>query len=120
MGCITGIDHVQLAMPVGAEQLARGFYADVLGLQEIPQPDVLAVRGGVWFQCGALQLHLGADPEFAAARKAHPALIVDGFDAFSAALLAKGIALIPEETVNGRVRATLADPFGNRIELIAA
>ena len=29
---ITGIDHVQLAMPVGGEDAARGFYAGVLGI----------------------------------------------------------------------------------------
>ncbi len=120
MGHITGVDHVQIAMPVGAEDLARGFYNGVLGLSEIPKPAVLAVRGGVWFQCGGLQLHLGADPDFQAARKAHPALVVDGFEAFTAYLAGKGIAVTTEETVGGRRRANLADPFGNRIELIAA
>lgn len=31
-----GIHHVQLAMPAGGEDEARGFYADVLGLRELP------------------------------------------------------------------------------------
>ena len=119
MGHITGVDHVQLAMPVGAEEVARAFYAGILGLPEIPKPPVLAVRGGVWFQCGPLQLHLGADPQFQAARKAHPALVVEGFDSFTAALVARAIVVTLEETVGGRQRANLADPFGNRIELIA-
>jgi catechol 2,3-dioxygenase-like lactoylglutathione lyase family enzyme len=74
---ITGIDHVQVAMPVGAEEQARAFYAGVLGLPEIPKPVHLALRGGVWFQCGAAELHLGADAAFQAAKKAHPALAVD-------------------------------------------
>lgn len=116
---ITGIDHVQLAMPVGAEDLARGFYSGVLGLAEIEKPAVLAVRGGVWFQCGGAQLHLGADPEFQAAKKAHPALVVRDFAAFRAVLAEKGVVLKPEDEVNGRERATIADPFGNRVELIA-
>ncbi len=120
MGHITGVDHVQLAMPQGAEQFAREFYADVLGLPEIPKPSVLAVRGGAWFQCGALQLHLGADPDFQAARKAHPALVVQGFESFIAMLEERGVKVTPEETVGGRLRANIADPFGNRIELIAA
>lgn len=42
MGHITGIDHVQVAMPVGAEDLARSFYTGVLGLPEIEKPAVLA------------------------------------------------------------------------------
>jgi len=40
------IDHVQLAMPIGAEDTARGFYSGVLGMAEIPKPSELAKRGG--------------------------------------------------------------------------
>ena len=120
MAFITGIDHVQVAMPVGAEDIARRFYSGVLGLAEIPKPAVLAVRGGVWFQCGAAQLHLGADPQFQAAKKAHPALIVHDFSAFAAHLAGLGVALKREDEVGGRPRASIADPFGNRVELIAA
>ena len=117
---ITGIDHVQLAMPVGAEDLARAFYSGVLGLDEIEKPALLAVRGGVWFQCGAAQLHLGADGAFQAAKKAHPALLVRDFAMFAQALATKGVAIQPEEMVAGRERATIHDPFGNRVELIQA
>ena len=120
MDHITGIDHVQLAMPVGAEPLARQFYSGVLGLAEIPKPALLAVRGGVWFQCGNAQLHLGADPDFQAAKKAHPALLVSDFDVYCAILEGRGLVLKSEETVGERRRATLHDPFGNRLELIAA
>ncbi len=120
MGHITGIDHVQLAMPVGAEDMARAFYSGVLGLAEIDKPAVLAVRGGAWFQCGPVQLHLGADAAFQAARKAHPALLVEGFDSFVAELARKGVEIKSEDTVGGRLRATIHDPFGNRVELIAA
>ena len=115
---ITGIDHVQLAMPEGGEEAARAFYGAVLGLPEIPKPPVLAVRGGVWFQCGPVQLHLGADPLFAAAKKAHPALLVDRFDPFLGDLRRQGLQIRLEESVDGRARATLFDPFGNRVELI--
>lgn len=120
MGHLTGIDHVQLAMPVGAEPLARQFYGGVLGLAEIAKPVQLAVRGGVWFQCGGAQLHLGADPEFLPAKKAHPALLVADFAVFAAILAGHGVALKPEDAVAGRRRATLFDPFGNRLELIEA
>ncbi len=120
MTYITGIDHVQLAMPVGAEGIARTFYTGILGLEEIEKPAVLAVRGGVWFACGGAQLHLGADPDFQAAKKAHPALLVRDFDLLAQALEAHGVALTPEDMVAGRRRATLFDPFGNRVELIQA
>ena len=119
MGHITGIDHVQLAMPLGAEELARQFYSGVLGLPEIAKPAPLAVRGGAWFQCGQAQLHLGADADFQAAKKAHPALVVADFALFCAHLEERGVTLKAEENVAGRARATLFDPFGNRLELIA-
>ncbi len=118
MARITGIDHVQLAMPVGGEAQAREFYGNVLHLPEIPKPAHLAVRGGVWFQCGASQIHLGGDDNFRAAKKAHPALKVDDLAGFLAALSALGVAVKPEEAVGGMDRVTINDPFGNRVELI--
>lgn len=120
MGFITAIDHVQVAMPVGAEDLARQFYGVILGLSEIPKPAILAMRGGVWFQCGAAQLHLGADPEFQAARKAHPALRVNDFAALVAHLDKHDFTVSHEDPVDGRLRASIVDPFGNRVELISA
>lgn len=60
------LDHVQLAMPAGQEDAARAFYLDALGLEEIPKPDALAKRGGVWFRGGAVNIHLGVDPAFIA------------------------------------------------------
>ena len=105
-------------MPVGAEAQARAFYAGVLGLPEVPKPPHLAVRGGVWFQCGAAQLHLGGESPFVPAKKAHPALIIAGFDDFLGALARAGIEVLEEEMVAGRRRAGLEDPFGNRVELI--
>lgn len=118
MGHISGIDHVQLAMPVGAEEEARRFYDGVLGLPEVPKPAPLAARGGAWFQCGPAQLHLGGELEFRAAKKAHPAVLVSGLDDYVAALRAAGVVVTPEEVVGGRRRAGIVDPFGNRIELI--
>ena len=47
MSEIYGLDYVQLAMPRGEEERARGFYIDVLGLAEQPKPANLARRGGV-------------------------------------------------------------------------
>ena len=69
---VDGLHHVQLAMPAGGEAQARQFYGVLLGLTEIAKPARLAARGGVWFQCGSLQLHLGVDADFAPAKKAHP------------------------------------------------
>lgn len=117
---VSGIDHVQLAMPSGGEQLARRFYGEVLGLTEVPKPSSLVARGGCWFQCGALQLHLGVDADFRPAKKAHPALLVTHLAELLEALSAQGFEVRRgSDPVQGRDRAFTADPFGNRIELIA-
>jgi hypothetical protein len=42
---ISRIDHVQLAMPAGGEDLARAFYRDILGIPEIPKPPQLRSGG---------------------------------------------------------------------------
>ena len=60
---VLGIDHVQLAIPPGGEERARWFYGQVLGLVEVPKPEALRGRGGLWFQAGPVQLHLGVEPQ---------------------------------------------------------
>ncbi|SFU30001.1 hypothetical protein SAMN04488527_101198 [Aliiroseovarius crassostreae] len=62
---LTALHHVQLAMPKGQEGQAGRFYADLLGLSERPKPASLSGRGGVWFEKGALRLHLGVEEGFA-------------------------------------------------------
>ena len=118
---VKGFDHVQLAMPAGGEPLARRFYGEVLGLAEIAKPPTLAARGGNWFRCGSLQLHLGVEADFRPAKKAHPALLVDDLAAAIAALEAAGFEVKHDpEPVPGVERAFTSDPFGNRIELVEA
>ena len=70
---LLGLDHVQLAMPAGEEEAARRFYVGLLGLTEVPKPAEQRRRGGCWFEAGTVRVHLGVDPDFRPARKAHPA-----------------------------------------------
>lgn len=115
---ILAIDHVQLAMPVGGEAQARAFYAGVLGLSEIPKPAALAARGGAWFGNERIQLHLGVESDFRPARKAHPALLVDDLGRIEAACRAAGFAPQRDHELPGHDRFYVADPFGNRLELL--
>ena len=115
---ILGIDHVQLAMPAGGESKARAFYEQVLGLREIPKPPTLAGRGGVWFGNDAVQLHLGVEPDFLPARKAHPALLVDELDAIEAACKAAGFTPQRDGDLPSYSRFYVTDPFGNRLEFL--
>ena len=115
---IDGIDHVQLAMPAGGEDAARRFYAGVLGLEEIPKPAALAGRGGAWFRGGGAELHLGVEADFRPARKAHPALRVVGLTALIVRCVEAGHPVERAVPLPGVERVDVADPFGNRIELI--
>ena len=119
-GKVLGIDHVQLAMPNGCEERARSFYRDVLGMKEVPKPEELAKRGGCWFASGEAQVHLGVEEDFRAAKKAHPALVVEGLDAILVRCVAAGLATEPDAQIDGRRRVHVFDPFGNRLELIEA
>jgi ribosomal protein S18 acetylase RimI-like enzyme len=114
---ITRIDHVQVAAPAGGDGAARAFYGDLLGLPELPKPERLRARGGVWFAVGEQQLHVGIEGSFAAARKAHPALAVPRAGDLSA-LAAKLEAAGRVVTWDGP-RFYVEDPFGNRIEVLA-
>lgn len=115
---IVGLDHVQLAMPEGQEGAARAFYGGLLGMEEVAKPPVLAARGGVWFRSGAAVVHLGVEKDFRPARKAHPALLVRDLAALVATLRAAGVEVIDDEALPGYARVYVADPFGNRLELM--
>lgn len=112
-----GIDHVQLAIPVGQEDVARRFYVGVLGMVEIPKPPLMAVRGGAWFRAGPVEIHVGGEPEFVPARKAHPALLVGELVSFVDSC---GLDAHWNDEIPGALRCHVDDPFGNRIELIDA
>ena len=117
---IVRIDHVQLAMPEGQEDRARDFYSGLLGIPEVPKPAALARRGGVWFQDREVKVHLGIDPEFRAARKAHPALLVRGLETLVHRLREAGVDVVADDLLPGYDRVYVTDPFGNRLELMEA
>lgn len=114
------IDHVQLAMPAGAEETARRFYRDLLGMVELPKPEALAMRGGCWFESGKVQLHLGVEADFRPAKKAHPALRCGDYDQLISSLRGAGVEIVDDDSIPGIRRCHVSDPFGNRIELISS
>jgi catechol 2,3-dioxygenase-like lactoylglutathione lyase family enzyme len=120
LGRVLALDHIQLAAPPGCEEAARRFFGELLGLEEIPKPEPIRVRGGVWFRAGTHELHIGVEPDFAPARKAHPAFRADGYDRLRERLLAGGVEVIDDDAILGIRRCFVADPWGNRIELISA
>lgn len=107
-------------MPPGGEREADAFYCGLLGFEVRPKPEPLASRGGRWFVCGSVQVHLGVEADFRPARKAHPALVVDGLDDLVDRLTSAGVEWRDDTELPGVRRGYAEDPFGNRLELIEA
>jgi catechol 2,3-dioxygenase-like lactoylglutathione lyase family enzyme len=111
---------VQLSIPRGAEDACRAFWVGVLGFTEVPKPPILAARGGLWLRADRVEVHLGVEEDFRAARKAHPAFLVAQFDALAARLEAHGVTVTWDHAVPGVRRFFAPDNLGNRLEFIQA
>ena len=111
------IDHFQVAIPMGRVADALAFYEAVLQFVRIAKPAELDQRGA-WLTQGSVNLHLGEEEEFEAARRAHPALLVDNIDQLLEKAERGGHPLRIDAGPTGYKRASVFDPFGNRIELM--
>ena len=112
------IDHIQLAMPKGAEEEARAFFSGVLGMSEEEKPYPLSERGGCWFRKGSVILHIGSETEFAPQKKAHPAFVVADLGELERKLKDKEHQVLWDDALPNRKRFYSTDPFGNRIEFL--
>jgi catechol 2,3-dioxygenase-like lactoylglutathione lyase family enzyme len=112
------LHHVQLAIPRDGEDLCRGFWGDVLGMDELTKPPVLAARGGCWFRGGGLEVHLGVEDPFVPAAKAHPGILVDDLSALAAHVESRDVGVTWDPNFPGFDRFYAADPFGNRLEFL--
>ncbi|RXY99437.1 VOC family protein [Fictibacillus sp. S7] len=115
---VKGIHHVQLCIPPGAEDQARSFFSGILGFQEIEKPESLKPNGGLWYQMGKQELHLGIENIPLQKRKSHPAFEVAQLDSVKKHLLSHGLAVKEEIKIPGLSRFSFRDPFGNRIEFL--
>ncbi|MEE8490200.1 MAG: VOC family protein [Acidimicrobiia bacterium] len=112
------MDHVQIAIPPGAEDAARAFYVELLGFTEIDKPPLLQPRGGAWFRLGDIELHAGVDPDFSPAAKAHPGFVWDDIDELATRLAAADYEFNGDDKIEDRRRFHTHDPFGNRLEFV--
>ena len=113
---------MQIAAPSGCEDEARRFFGGLLGLEELAKPEPLRPRGGVWFALAAgRQLHVGVEEPFAPAGKAHPAFRLPAaeLDELAARLEAAGARVEWDDSLPTVRRFYTADPWGNRLELLA-
>lgn len=111
------LSHINVTMPRGSENQARAFYSELLGLPEIPKPQSLRARGGVWFDVGGLDLHLSIEENRANA----DAYRHFGLECADVAGLRQKLESAGVKTEDGRPapwqRFFVRDPFGNRIEI---
>ncbi len=116
---ILGIHHAQITIPKGAEQEARAFYCDLLGLTEIAKPTELAGRGGFWLEVGDRQVHIGTEDDVdRALSKAHVAYVVRDLEGWQATLSQNGVKILYGIPITGMDRFEFRDPFGNRVEFL--
>lgn len=111
------LTHVNVTMPPGQENLARDFYGSLLGLKEIPKPESIRNRGGVWFEADGLEVHISIEENRPGAdARRHFGLECPNVDALRKKLENAGF-----KTEDGRPvpwkRFLINDPFGNRIEI---
>ena len=116
---VVSFHHVQLAMPTGGEPSARAFYSALLDIPEVSKPALLAGRGGCWFELDELRVHLGVDPDFRPAVKAHTAFLVRNLVGLAVRLEEAGYTIAWDKPLLGQDRFYAGDPFGNRLEFVA-
>jgi catechol 2,3-dioxygenase-like lactoylglutathione lyase family enzyme len=113
------VHHAQITIPTGAENAAREFYCDFLGLKELQKPESLKARGGFWLELGAFQIHVGTEADFDRTKtKAHLAYQVENLSAWREKLGEKGIKILEGIPIPGYDRFEFRDPFGNRVEFL--
>ena len=116
---ILQIHHAQITIPKDAENEAREFYCNFLGLPEIPKPEALQGRGGFWLNLNGFQIHVGTEDEFNRTKtKAHLAYLVENLEDWRGKLREKNIKIIEGIPIPNYLRFEFRDPFGNRVEFL--
>ncbi|MFV2055454.1 MAG: VOC family protein [Thiohalomonadales bacterium] len=116
---ILSYHHIQITIPIGAEDIAREFYGQVLGLVEIEKPQALKKRGGLWFQLGDLQLHIGTEDGVDRHKtKAHIAYRVSDVSHWKNKMIGLNISVTDGISIPNVERIDFRDPFGNKVEMM--
>jgi len=117
------LHHVSFA--VSDLEASRRFYGELLGLREIPRPEL--PFPGAWYAIGDAQVHLivpppgaplGSPPPTLSPLAGHAAFAIDDYEAVRDLLRARGVELLEAGAEAGQL--FLRDPDGHAIELIRA
>lgn len=111
--------HLYLLAPGATAVEVRQFYADTLGLPEIPKPQSLAGTSVLWFDAGLLVFHIG-HPSTGTVGDGHTALAVDSVEDARTRFLERGCRVDDNVIPMGYPRFYLRDPWGNQFEILPA
>lgn len=116
---LDAVHHIQVTYPLEVEDAMLFFYSKVLGLTEIPRPEVIKNDSGAWYKLGDIELHISTDKNTNnQGSRRHYCFQVDNLNAFEEHLKRHGVEIIPDQRpLPGCVRFFLRDPGGNRIEI---
>jgi len=111
--------HVNVTVVLALEVATKDFYAQVLGLTEVPKPPETLGRGGAWYQIGPVQLHLSREQGVTNdGAKRHFCLLVADLEQMQRRLEEAGVKILPDEQpIHGADRFYVRDPGGNLIEI---
>ncbi len=109
--------HLYLIAPGGSASEVRRFYADALGLAEIPTPGSLANASVLWFEAGAIVFHIGS-PKTGSVGDGHTALAVGDVAAARARFIEMGYAVDDTVIPMGYPRFYVRDPWNNQFEIL--
>jgi catechol 2,3-dioxygenase-like lactoylglutathione lyase family enzyme len=112
---VTQIDHVSVL--VTDVERSRRFYRDLLGLEEIAKPKTFDFSV-LWFDLGNQQLHLLLKDRPDAVSPRHFALRVADAVAARDYFRSRGVPFAETTPIPHCDRFFIADPDGNRIEVI--
>ena len=116
---IVKVHHAQITIPKDAEDKAREFYCDFLGLKEIAKPKALQIRGGFWLELNGFQIHVGVEDGIEREKsKAHLAYLVQDLEDWREKLQTKDVKILEGIPIPNFRRFEFRDPFGNRVEFL--
>lgn len=116
---IQSIDHLNITLPKGRLDDALAFYVGLLNWTRIPKAsDMEAKNGGAWLIQNGIHLHLSEEANFQTDGRSHTCFRVHDTDLAIAKAEAAGSRARRDDGPDGYRRASVWDPFGNRIEFI--
>jgi len=118
---VTALHHVNVTVSPDAEAAAKNFYANVLGLEQLPKPSGTR-PSGAWYRIGPNQLHLSVEKEERGPLgTGHVCFAVSDLRAAETRFREAGVEIIPDpRPIEGTSRFYVRDPGGNLLEIVQA